>query len=145
MTSGALVAIFRCLNLVTFQDKYLLPNRLDFLARIAGCTVSSKIDLSKGYHEMVVNPEDVQKTFIIRPLGLLNTNGRRFCLRNAGNTFQQHIDTYCRYWTWTLPFPTRMPLDWLPNTWLVTFPILKRSSPAFNTVGWSFTRGNVNL
>ncbi len=68
MTSGALVAIFRCLNLVTFQDKYLLPNRLDFLVRIAGCTASSKIDLNKGYHEMVVNPENVQKTFIIHPL-----------------------------------------------------------------------------
>jgi hypothetical protein len=39
------------LNLVTEMDTYPLPNMLDFSARVAGCSVFSKIDLRKGYHQ----------------------------------------------------------------------------------------------
>jgi hypothetical protein len=41
---------FRRLNLVTEPDGYPLPNILDFPAKVAGCTVFSKIDLRKVYH-----------------------------------------------------------------------------------------------
>jgi hypothetical protein len=61
---------FRRLNLVTETDVYLLPNMLDFAARAAGCTVFSKIDLRKGYHQIPVNPEGVQKTANTTPFGL---------------------------------------------------------------------------
>jgi hypothetical protein len=47
---------FRRLNLVTEPDVYPLPNMLDFAAKAAGCTVFSKIDLRKGYHQIPVNP-----------------------------------------------------------------------------------------
>jgi hypothetical protein len=50
------------LNLVTEPDAYSLPNMLDYAAKVAGCTVFSKIDLRKGYHEIPANPADVQKT-----------------------------------------------------------------------------------
>ncbi len=43
---------FRRLNLVTEPDVYPLPNMLDFAAKVAGCTVFSKIDLRKGYHPL---------------------------------------------------------------------------------------------
>jgi hypothetical protein len=61
---------FQRLNLVTEPDIYPLPNMLDFAAKAAGCTVFSKIDLRKGYHQIPVNPEDVQKTTITTPFSL---------------------------------------------------------------------------
>ena len=43
---------------------------LDFTAKAAGCTVFTKIDLRKGYHQIPVNPADVPKTAIVTPFGL---------------------------------------------------------------------------
>ncbi len=59
---------FQQLNLVTEPDVYPLPNMLDFALKMARCTVFSKINLRKGYHQIPVNPEDVQKTAITTPL-----------------------------------------------------------------------------
>jgi hypothetical protein len=61
---------FRRFNLVTEPDVYPLPNMLDFTAKGAGYTVFFKIDQRKGYHQIPVNPEDVQKTAITTPFGL---------------------------------------------------------------------------
>jgi hypothetical protein len=51
---------------------YPLPNMLDFAA---GCTVFSKIDLQKGYHQIPVNLEDMQKTTITTPFSLIERSG----------------------------------------------------------------------
>jgi hypothetical protein len=61
---------FRCLNMVTEPDVYLLPNMLDFAAKAAGCTVFSKVDLRKRHHQILVNPVDVPKRAITTPFGL---------------------------------------------------------------------------
>jgi hypothetical protein len=55
---------FRRLNMVTVADSYPLPNMLDFAGKAAGCTIFSKIDLGKGYHQIPVHPADIQKTAI---------------------------------------------------------------------------------
>ncbi len=94
----------RRLNLVTEPDVCPLPNMLDFAAKAAGCTVFSKIDLRKGYHQIPVNPEDVQKTAITTPFGLFEYKRMSFGLRNAGPSFQR---------TWTELFRTvRLPFPW---------------------------------
>jgi hypothetical protein len=80
----------------TELDVYPLPNMLDFTAKAAGCTVFSNIDLRKGYHQNPVNPEDVQKTTITTPFGLLEYKRRPFGLRNAGPSFQRHMDRAIR-------------------------------------------------
>jgi hypothetical protein len=83
---------FRRLNLVTEPDTYPLPNMLDFAARAAGCTVFSKLDLRKGYHQIPMNAEDIAKTAIITPFGLFEFLRLPFGLRNVGNTLQRMMD-----------------------------------------------------
>jgi hypothetical protein len=61
---------YRRLNLVTTPDKYPLPNIQDLSNNLHGCTVFSKIDLVKGYHQIPVATEDIPKTAIITPFGL---------------------------------------------------------------------------
>jgi hypothetical protein len=77
------------LNLVT---KPPLPNMLDFASKAAGCTVFSKIDLRKGYYQIPVNPEDVQKRAIATAFGFFEYKWMPFGLRNAWPSFQRHVD-----------------------------------------------------
>jgi hypothetical protein len=73
-------------------DSYPLPNMLDFQERIAGCTIFSKVDLRKGYHQILMHPGDIPKTAIATPFRLFEFLRMTFGLRNAGNTFQRLMD-----------------------------------------------------
>ncbi len=83
---------YRCLNLVTTLDKYPLPNMQDLSNSLHGCTVFSKIDLVKGYHQIPVAAEDIPKTAIITPFGLFEYLFTPFGLSNAAQTFQRMMD-----------------------------------------------------
>jgi hypothetical protein len=72
---------------VTEPDVYPLPNMLDFAP-----TVFCKIDLRKGYHQIPVNQADVQKTAITNLSGLCEYKSMLFGLRNAGASYQGHVD-----------------------------------------------------
>ncbi len=79
---------FPAVEPVSEPDVYPVPNMLDFAAKAAGCTVFSKIDLRKGYHQIPVN-QDVQKTAITTPFGLFEYKRMPVGLRNAGPSFQR--------------------------------------------------------
>jgi len=83
---------YRRLNLITVPDSYPLPNMMDFAQRMSGCTVFSKIDLRKGYHQIPMHPGSIQKTAIITPFGLYEFLRMGFGMRNAVNTFQRMMD-----------------------------------------------------
>jgi hypothetical protein len=55
------------LNAVTFPDRYPLPNMLSLNHHMAGCTMFSKIDLVKAYHQIPIAEEDIPKTAIATP------------------------------------------------------------------------------
>jgi hypothetical protein len=61
---------YRRLNMITTPDKYPLPNMQGLSNCLDGCSVFSKVDLVKGYHQIPVALEDIPKTAIITPFGL---------------------------------------------------------------------------
>ena len=44
---------YRCLNFLTEDNCYPLPNMADITSSLAGATVFSKLDLKKGYHQIL--------------------------------------------------------------------------------------------
>jgi hypothetical protein len=70
---------YRRLNAVTTP----YPTCSLSMTRMAGCTVFSKIDLVKSYHQIPIAEEDIQKTAIATPFGLWKFLFMAFGLRNA--------------------------------------------------------------
>jgi hypothetical protein len=91
---------YRRLNNVTKEDRYPLPSIQDFTANLAGCTIFSKIDLVKGYHQVLMAESDIAKTAICTPFGLFEYIFMPFGLKNAAQTFQRLMDKLFRH----LPF-----------------------------------------
>ena len=87
MADGALAEIT-----ATVSDHYPLPIILDFTSRISGSTVFSNLDLYKGYYQVPLNEDDIQKTAFITTFGMFKFFRLPFGLRNARNTFQRMMD-----------------------------------------------------
>ena len=58
------------LEAATVPDCYPLPNIADFTSGISGSTIFWKLDLQKGYYQVPVEQEAIQKTNIITPFGM---------------------------------------------------------------------------
>ena len=73
----------RGLNNITTPDRYPLPNMQDLSGKLAGCTIFSRLDLVKGYHQVSVADTDGPKTTIITPFGLYEHIFMPFGLKNT--------------------------------------------------------------
>ena len=95
---------YRCLNNVTKPDRYPVPNVQDLSSCLSEYTVFSKLDLEKGYYQVPMSPEDVNKTAVVTPFGLWEFLKMPFGLRNAGQTFQRLMDQNCAGLTFTFVY-----------------------------------------
>ena len=80
---------YRALNKLTVKNKWPLPRIDDLLDRLSTTRVFSSLDLSQGYHQIRITPEDVPKTAFRTHMGLYEYRVLSFGLCNAPATFQR--------------------------------------------------------
>jgi len=83
---------YRKLNAVTRKDAYPLPRIDSCLDAMSSAKWFSTFDLRSSYHQVVVNPQDRDKTAFICPRGMYRYKNMPFGLCNAGATFQRLMD-----------------------------------------------------
>jgi Reverse transcriptase (RNA-dependent DNA polymerase) len=84
---------YRHFNNITVPDKYPVPNIQDMSAKLTGCSVFTKLDLKKGYYQILVVVADVPKMAVTTPFGMFEFLRMPFGLKNAGQSFQRRMDT----------------------------------------------------
>ena len=79
---------FRRLNTVTPQQQSYIPCLDDILGRVGQSRVLSKLDLSKGFHQVLMSEESKDLTTFVCPFGKYRFRRMPFGLKNAPAVFQ---------------------------------------------------------
>ena len=82
---------FRALNQKTAHDSFPLPNLRSFSANLKGSRMFSKLDMTKAYHHIPINPSDRHKTTVLTPWGAYQFKMMAMGLSNASQSFQRYI------------------------------------------------------
>lgn len=61
---------YRRLNAKTIRDQFRLPRVKEFIDAISNAKLSSTMDLTSGFNQVVMDEEDRQKTAFTTPLGI---------------------------------------------------------------------------
>lgn len=83
---------YRRLNAVTQKDVYSLPRIDDYLSVLHNASWFSTFDLTSGYWQIPMSPEDQDKTAFVTHNGLYEFKVMPFGLCNAPATFQRFMD-----------------------------------------------------
>ena len=60
---------YRAWNKLTVKNSYPIPRIDDVLDQLQGSKLFSSLDLTSGYHQLQITPEDVLKTAFSTPFG----------------------------------------------------------------------------
>ena len=93
---------YRALNLQTVKNAYPLPRIDEMLDRIYNGRIFSSFDMTSGYYQVRVKPEDYEKTAFMTQYGQYEYKVVPFGLCNAPATFQalmhdlfrDHLDAF---------------------------------------------------
>ena len=80
---------FRALNSQTEFDGEPMPDPEDVYIAMQGSTYMSKMDLSKGYWQIMMSPESVSKTAFVTPDGVYEFLRMPFGLKNSAASFNR--------------------------------------------------------
>lgn len=61
---------YRRLNAKTIRDQFRLPRVKEFIDAISNAKLSSTMDLTSGFNQVVMDEEDRQKTAFTTPFGI---------------------------------------------------------------------------
>jgi len=82
----------RNLNQVSLKYHYPLPKMDHILQRVVGSSRISLLDGFSGFNQILVHPNDQDKTAFTTPWGTFKYVKMPFGLKNAGETFQTSMD-----------------------------------------------------
>lgn len=95
---------YRRLNSQTIPDRYPVPNLMNFTTQLHGKKVFSTLDVVRAFYHIPVAEEDIKKTAVITPFGLIEYVRMCFGLRNAAQTFQRFSDEIMRDLDYVFPY-----------------------------------------
>ena len=82
----------RNVNKVSLKDNYPLSKMDHILQRVVGASRISLLDGFSGFNQILVHPDDQEKTTFTTPWGTFKYVKMPFGLKNAGATFQRAMD-----------------------------------------------------
>ena len=91
-----MVIDYRALNAITEKDKYPLPRIEDMLDSVAGASYFSKLDLTNGFHQIQIHPEDRYKTAFQCKYGSFQWKVMPFGVTGGPSTFQRAMNSVFR-------------------------------------------------
>jgi transposase InsO family protein len=83
---------YRKLNDITIKDAYPMPRIDDTLDKLSRAQWFSVLDMASGYWQILLDPEDREKTAFVTDDGLFHWNVLPMGLSNAPATFQRNMD-----------------------------------------------------
>ena len=92
---------YRKLNEVTVKDAFPLPRISDCLDAVSGSVFFSTMDLTSGFNQIPVAPEDIHKTAFVTRHGLFECPVMPFGLTNAPATFQRVMELALQGLQWS--------------------------------------------
>ena len=87
---------YRRLNAITEGDPYYMTTLEEILERVGGSRCVSKLDLAKGFYQIEVEEESIDKTAFVTPFGKFAFTRMPFGLRNAPAVFQRTMEVVLR-------------------------------------------------